>query len=66
MRLRGITPGDLVQVNDGIPYVAEVLEVERSRLRVRPMMEGRRHQAPRPVRASWVVGWWKRMPRSSA
>lgn len=66
MRLRGISPGDIVQVNDGLPYVAEVVDVERARLRVRPMIPGRRELAPRTAKAAWITGWWKRMDRSAA
>jgi hypothetical protein len=45
MRLRHIHPGDIVRVDDGLPYYAVVVARERARLRVRAL--GRR-LAPRP------------------
>jgi hypothetical protein len=56
MRLTHVHPGDIVRVDDGLPYYAVVLEHERGRLRVR--MLGRA-QAPRTVRAAWVVDHWR-------
>jgi hypothetical protein len=52
MKLTHVHPGDIVRVDDGLPYHAVVLERERGRLRVR--MLGRA-QAPRTVEAAWVV-----------
>jgi hypothetical protein len=56
MKLSGIHPGDIVRGDDGLPYHAVVLERERGRLRVR--MLGR-VQAPRTVKAAWVVDHWR-------
>ncbi|MEN3281372.1 MAG: hypothetical protein V7607_2512 [Solirubrobacteraceae bacterium] len=56
MRLSHIHPGDIVLVDDGLPYHAVVLARERGRLRVRAL--GRR-LAPRPVKAAWVVDHWR-------
>jgi hypothetical protein len=56
MRLASVHPGDIVRVDDGLPYHAVVLERERGRLRVR--MLGRA-QAPRTVKAAWVVDHWR-------
>jgi hypothetical protein len=56
MRLTHIHPGDIVRVDDGLPYHAVVLARERGRLRVR--MLGRAY-APRTVRAAWVVDHWR-------
>jgi hypothetical protein len=56
MRLASINPGDIVLVDDGLPYHAIVIARERGRLRVR--MLGRAC-APRTVRAAWVVDHWR-------
>jgi hypothetical protein len=56
MRLTNVHPGDIVRVDDGLPYHAVVLARERGRLRVR--MLGRAY-APRTVRAAWVVDHWR-------
>jgi hypothetical protein len=56
MRLTQVHPGDIVRVDDGLPYHALVLERDRGRLRVR--MLGRA-QAPRTVKAAWVVEHWR-------
>jgi hypothetical protein len=56
MKLTHVHPGDIVRVDDGLPYHAVVLERERGRLHVR--MLGRT-QAPRTVKAAWVVDHWR-------
>jgi hypothetical protein len=56
MRLNGIRPGDIVRVDDGLPYHALVVGKERGRLRVRPLG---RALAPRTVKAAWVVEHWR-------
>lgn len=60
MRLSHIHPGDIVLVDDGLPYHAVVLARERGRLRVRAL--GRR-LAPRSVKAAWVVDHWRHARR---
>jgi hypothetical protein len=56
MKLAHILPGDIVRVDDGLPYYAVVVARERGRLRVR--MLGRQC-APRTVRAAWIVDHWR-------
>jgi hypothetical protein len=56
MRLTAIRPGDIVLVDDGIPYHALVVERERGRLKVGPLG---RPIAPRPVKAAWVTAHWR-------
>jgi hypothetical protein len=56
MKLTRVHPGDIVRVDDGLPYHAVVLERKCGRLRVR--MLGRT-QAPRTVNAAWVVDHWR-------
>jgi hypothetical protein len=56
MRLTAIRPGDIVRVDDGLPYYAVVVARGRGRLRVR--MLGR-NCAARDVRAAWVVDHWR-------
>lgn len=56
-----IKPGDHVRVNDGLPFLAEVAEVDGRFLVVRPIIEGRRHLAPRHVKRSWVDAHWSRV-----
>jgi hypothetical protein len=62
MRFTGVRPGDIVLVDDGLPYHALVVEKERRRLRVRPLG---RTLAPRPVKAECVVDHWRHV-RSAA
>ena len=56
MRLTNIRPGDIVLVDDGLPYHAMVVEKQRARLRVRPVA---RSLAPRTVKAAWIVDHWR-------
>jgi hypothetical protein len=56
MRLNAIKPGDIVAVDDGIPYLAVVLERDRGQLRVTTLG---RSLAPRTVKAAWVVDHWR-------
>jgi hypothetical protein len=63
MRLTHMHPGDIVRVDDGLPYYAVVVAKERGRLRVRAL--GRRI-APRLVKAAWVVDHWRHARRSRA
>lgn len=61
MRLGSIQPGDLVQVDDGLPYLAEVQmrEDEQPRtLLVRPCHGSR---SIRTVKARVVVAHWRLM-----
>lgn len=66
MNLSSCQAGDIVLVNDGgTPYHAEVLDRyivsgHRPRLRVRPLAGG---HLPAPVRASDVVGLWRKAGR---
>ena len=61
MKLAQLTPGDIVRVDDGIPYLAEVVSIEHARVHVKPIILGRPSLAPRTVRPAWLAGWWKRM-----
>ena len=61
MRLTHIHPGDIVRVDDGLPYHAVVLARERGRLRVR--MLGR---AVRPAHRAGGVGGRPLAPRADA
>jgi hypothetical protein len=63
MRLTHIHPGDIVLVDDGLPYHAVVVTKERGRLRVRAL--GRR-LAPRWVKAAWIVAHWRQAGSSRA
>lgn len=56
MRLTNVRPGDIVLVDDGLPYHAMVVEKQRGRLRVRPVA---RSLAPRTVKAAWIVDHWR-------
>ncbi len=56
MKLTHVQPGDIVRVDDGLPYHAVVVARERGRLRVRMLS---RQGAPRTVRAAWVVEHWR-------
>lgn len=68
MRLTGIQPGDLVQVDDGLPYYAEVVHVTAgcrmsiglAPVRVRPITGPR---GERQVTAREVVAHWRRTGR---
>lgn len=66
MKVALLTEGDIVRVDDGLPYLAEVLSIEHGRLQVQPIVLGRPTLAPRTVRAAWVAGWWKRMDQRGA
>jgi hypothetical protein len=59
MRLQGIRPEDLIEVDDGLkPWVARVLDPpERQRVRVQPLTF---HSAPRSVRASDVIAFYRK------
>lgn len=59
--IRSVAEGDIVRVDDGRPYLAEIVSIERRRLHVQPLMLGRPTLAPRTVRAAWISAWWKRM-----
>lgn len=61
MKLALLTEGDIVRVDDDLPYLAEVVLIEHARLHVQPIVLGRPTLAPRTVRAAWIAGWWKRM-----
>ena len=63
MKLTHVHPGDIVRIDDGLPYHAVVLQRERGRLRVR--MLGR-PLAPRTVKATWVVDHWRHARLSPA
>ena len=59
MRLTGIKPGDLIEVNDGLPFVARVLDAPaRQRVRCQPITF---KSSPREVGAREVVAHFKRM-----
>lgn len=59
MRMQPIKDGDIVRVNDGLPYLAVVDGRDMGKLVVKPLMEGRRRQAPRHVPARWVDSHWR-------
>jgi hypothetical protein len=62
MRISHIRPGDIVQINDGLPYYAIVLEpAQKQRLRV-VAISGPRGDC-RTVRARQVIGLWRRACR---
>jgi hypothetical protein len=56
MKLTHVHPGDIVCIDDGLPYHAAVLERGRGRLSVRILG---RPLAPRTVKAAWVVDHWR-------
>jgi hypothetical protein len=55
MRLAGIRAGDIVRVHDGLPYVAEVVVRDGSRVRVLPITgpRGVRTVTSREVAEHW-------------
>ena len=57
MRLASIRPGDLVRVDDGLPYIAEVLGDQGRGLRVLPVSGPR--GGGRAVKAVEVIGHWR-------
>lgn len=57
MRLSGVREGDIVRVDDGMPYYALVLDIGQRELVVRPLY-GDDHRRRR-VRAGEVVGHWR-------
>lgn len=59
--IRSVAEGDIVRVDDGRPYLAEIVSIDRRRLHVQPLMLGRPTLAPRTVRAAWITDWWKHM-----
>lgn len=68
MRLASVRPGDIVRVDDGMPYYGEVIEVlsggralaQRAGVRVSPITGPR---GVRGVSARQVVGHWRRVGR---
>jgi hypothetical protein len=64
VRLTGVKPGDLIRVNDGMPYIAEVVDAPvRQRVRVRPVTF---KSTAREVKARDVVTHWRKARVSSA
>lgn len=57
MRLSSVRVGDIVRVNDGMPYFAEVIGHEASQLRVSPITGPR---GVRSVKARQVVDHWRK------
>ena len=57
MRLASVKTGDLVRVDDGLPYFAEVIERDGVRVKVSPITGPR---GVRTVTARSVVTHWKR------
>jgi hypothetical protein len=57
VRLTTIRPGDVVLVDDGLPFYALVKDKQPARLRVQPICG---HFNPRPVKASDVKVHWRR------
>lgn len=57
MRLASLREGDIVQVNDGLHYLAWVRGRRGRRLLVEPL-SGKFH--PSPVKASDVVAHWRK------
>jgi hypothetical protein len=58
MRLAAIKPGDIVRIDDGLPYLAEVIMRDGTRLRIAPIT------GPRGVRAVTsreVVDHWRKV-----
>ena len=63
MRLANVRDGDIVEVNDGLPYFAIVRARRGRRLLVDPI--GGKFQPP-PVKPKDVVGHWRKArPRTS-
>jgi hypothetical protein len=57
MRLTSIQLGDIVRVDDGLPYFAHVRERLPRQLRVTPLCGS---FSPKPVKAREVVGHWRK------
>jgi hypothetical protein len=57
MRLAGIRPGDIVRIDDGLPYLAQVIERDGARIRVAPITGPR---GVRAVRSRDVIGHWRK------
>lgn len=64
MKLASVREGDIVRVDDGMPYFALVLEVGRRELAVRPLYGAELHR--RRVPAGDVVDHWRQSRASSA
>jgi hypothetical protein len=58
MRTASIRPGDIVRVDDGMPYLALVERREGRAFIVRPINGPPAN--PRHVKARWVVGHWRK------
>jgi len=58
MRLAGIKPGDIVRVDDGLPYLAEVVDRDGSRVHVAPITGPR---GVRTVTSHDVVDQWRKV-----
>ena len=63
MRLANIREGDIVEVNDGLPYLACARGRRRRRLLVEPV-NGK--FSPAPVRGADVVAHWRQARTRSA
>jgi hypothetical protein len=57
VKLTSIKPGDVVLVDDGLPFYALVKDKQRGRLGVQPICG---HFNPRPVKAMDIKGHWRR------
>ena len=57
MRLAGIKPGDIVRVNDGLPYLAEVIGQDGVRVRVMPITGPR---GVRTITSRMAVEHWRK------
>lgn len=58
MRLSGVREGDIVQVNDGLSYLAIVRGRRGHRLLVNPLAG---HWHPAPIKPNQVTGHWRRI-----
>jgi hypothetical protein len=57
MRLASIKPGDIVRIDDGLPYLAEVIGQDGARVRVTPITGPR---GVRTVTSREVVEHWRK------
>jgi hypothetical protein len=58
MRLVGIRPGDIIRVDDGLPYIGEVIARDGTVVRVAPITGPR---GVRAVKSRDVVDHWRKV-----
>ena len=57
VKFAAIRPGDVVEINDGLPFLAVVREEREGRLVVQPLARVRKFR-PRPAKPREIVCHW--------